>query len=342
LFNDNHFYFRLKRKYITLIGDLFDNINLIRTEKNSNTELERIKIPIIYGPKEHWVTRLESDPDLYREIGMILPRMSFELKNYTYDPARKQNSLLRVAKEDNPYRVNSQYMGVPFDFHFEVSIYARTIDDANHIVEQILPYFNPDYTVTISPIPELGFLKDIPIILNEVKDEITYESDKKESVRYVYTTLDLTLKGYFYGPISTPKIIRKVIANIFNDPSLKAGNVIRMNMTDGNNGTYKIGDTVYVGERMETCNAAAYVNFWNAETGKLVVGGAHGNGFSPNNVIRAASSNAAYRIESFEATPLKLASIVVEPNPIDAEPTDDYGYTTTITEWPETEYPEEA
>lgn len=340
MLNDEHFYFHLKRKYINIIGNLFNNINLIRYDKAGIVEQERIKIPIVWGPKEHWVTRLESDPDLYREVGMILPRMSFDLKNYTYDAKRKQNALLKIAKEDNPYRVNSQYMGVPYDFHFEVYIYAKTIDDANHIVEQILPYFNPDYTVTITPIPELGFLKDIPIVLNDVKDEIIYEGDKKTDVRYVYITLDLTLKGYLYGPTSTPKIIRKVIANIFNDPSLVKGNVIRMNMADGNHGDYKVGDTVYVGNSMQTANAAAYVNHWNPATQKLVIGGAHG-WFNQNNIVRAASSNAAYRIESFEAKPLKLSEIVITPDPIDAQPEDDYGYTTTITEWPETEYPPE-
>jgi hypothetical protein len=339
MLNDNHFYFKLKRKYCTIIGNLFNNINLFRYDANGS-EIERIKVPIVYGPKDKFVTRLESDPDLYREVGMILPRMSFELKSQTYDASRKQNSLLRVAAADNPYRVNSQYMGVPYDFQFEVGIYTKTIDDANHILEQILPYFNPDYTVTITPIPELSFLKDIPVILNGVREDIQYEGEKKDQVRYVYTYLDLTLKGYLYGPYSTPKIIRKVIANIFNDPSLRRGNVIRINMTDGNNGTYKIGDTVYVGERMETANAAAYVNFWDQESGKLVIGGVHG-WFNQNNVVKAASSNASYRIESFEARPLKLASIVVEPDPIDAEPEDDYGYTTTITEWPQTEYPEE-
>lgn len=313
------------------MGNMFDNITLIRYDA-SDVETHRIKVPIVYGPKDKFVTRIESDPDLLRDVGMILPRMSFELVNFSYDASRKQNSLLRVAKGDNASRVSSGYMGVPYDFNFELNIYAKNIDDGNHIMEQILPYFNPDYTVTITPVEELGFLKDIPIILNDVKQNIQYEGTY-DSVRYVNFTLTFTLKGYFFGPISTPKIIRKAIANIFNDPSLVRGNVIRINTSGGNNGTFQIRDTIYQGTNYQTATAYGFVNDWNKDTGRLVIGGAQGN-FNVNNTIRALSTNATYNIASFDATPLKLVEITVQPNPIDAEPEDDYGYTTTILEYP--------
>ena len=330
MLSDAHFYYKLLRKYVIIIGNMFDNITVVKLDSN-NIELKRIKVPLVYGPKEKFVTRFESDPNLLREVGIILPRMSFELKNYTYDASRKQNSLLRVAKGDTASRVSSGYMGVPYDFNFELNIYTTTIDDSNHIIEQILPYFNPDYTVTVTPIAELGFLKDIPILLNGVQQNIEYEGNY-DSIRYVTATLSLSLKGYFFGPISTPKIIRKSIANIFNDPSLVRGNVIRMNLNASGNGNFQVGDTIYQGTKYETATAYGFVNSWSSDNLKLVVGGAQGN-FEANSTIRGLSTNAVYEIASFDATPLKLVQITVEPDPITAEPDDDYGYSTTIEEF---------
>lgn len=323
------------RKYIVIFGNMFNNIIVVHNEADNATEIQRIKVPIIYGPKENWLTRLQSDPDLLRETGLILPRLSYELKSITRDAQRQQNTLLRIAKGDSASRVMSQYMGSPYDFTFELSLYARTIDDANQILEQILPYFNPDYTVTMDIIPELGFLKDVPIILNSVNPDIQYEG-KEDAVRYVNWTLEFTLKGYFFGPYTQPKIIRKVFANIWNDPSLVRGHVIKMNLVDGNHGNFMEEDTVYYGDRLNTAKAFGYVNNWNPATGVLTVGGAQGE-FRENTIIHAASSNATYRIESFDATPLKLVEIKIEPDPITANPDDDFGYTTTIKEWPETE-----
>jgi len=316
------------------MGNMLNNINIVRYEKDSDIEIQRFKVPVTYGPKDKFVTRFESDPDLLKETQINLPRISFELTKIEYDPVRQQNPLARNAKGNSTTTAKSTFMGTPYDFMFEVNLYAKTIDDGNHIIEQILPYFNPDYTVTVTPIAELGFLKDIPIILTSNNQNIQYEGGF-DTVRYVYWTLTFTLKGYLFGPISTPKIIRKSIANIFNDPSLVAGYVIRMNMDAGNNGTFKISDTVYQGSNYQTANAYGTVLTWDPNLDKLVIGGAQGR-FSVNNTIRALNTNAAYTLESFDSTPLKLASITVEPNPITAEPEDDFGYTVSITEFPET------
>ena len=307
---------------------------MIRTTTDTNVEIQRIKVPITYAPKEKYVTRMESDPDLMRAVQVILPRMSFEITGVTYDPARKQNSLLKIAKGDTTSRVATQYMGVPYDINFQLTIYARNIDDGAHILEQILPYFHPDYTPTIEPIPQLGFLKDIPIILDTVNPTVQYEGGW-DSVRYVYWTLDFSLKGYFWGPVSTPKIIRKSIANIFNDPSLITGYVIRINTGTGN-GTFQIQDTVYQGDNYQTANAFGVVVDWNEQNDRLVIGGAQGQWYV-NNTVRGVSTNASYTIASFDASPLKLTQITVEPDPIDAEPDSDYGYTTSVIEWPLTE-----
>jgi hypothetical protein len=224
-------------------------------------------------------------------------------------------------------------MAVPYDLTFELSLYTRNIDDGNQIIEQILPYFGPDYTVTIDPVSSLGVLKDIPIILNSVTNNIEHEGNF-DAVRFITWTLTFTMKAYFYGPVTNPKIIRKVIANIFNDPSLQAGYVTRINLESGNNGTFQQDDIAYQGNSYETANAYGVVLSWSANTGKIALGAVQGQ-FKIDNTIRALSSNARYQIQSFDVSPLKLSKIVIQPDPIDAEPSEDYGYNIQIEEWPE-------
>jgi len=337
MLNNQYFYYQLTRKYVILFGNMFNNISLIRKNKTSGVEIERFKVPIIYAPKEKYYARLQSDPDLQRELQISLPRMSFEMMSISYDPSRKQNSLLRTSKADTATGASSQYMGVPYDLNFELNLYTRNIDDGTHIIEQILPYFNPDYTVSINSIPEMGFLKDIPIILNTVSNSIEHEGNF-DAVRFVTWKLDFTIKANYYGPISTPKIIRKVDVNIYNDPSVKAGYITRINLSNSNNGTFKLDDIIYQGNNYQTATAYGKVISWDRNLMYLTVGETQGQ-FKVNNTIRAVSTNATYNIASFDATPLKLVNIHTVPNPIDAEPTDDFGYTTTIVEWPGTNQP---
>ena len=335
MLSNSYFYYRLTRKYVTLFGNMFNNITLKRINRDTNVEIERFKIPVSYGPKEKYFARLRQDPDLQRPIQVVLPRMSFELLGITYDSTRKQNTMLRQAKANTSTSAASSYMGVPYDLSFELQIYTRNVDDGTHIVEQILPYFTPDYTSTINMIPEIGFLKDVPIILNSVTNQIEYEGSF-DAVRYVTWTLTFTMKAYYFGPISQPKIIRKVIANINNDPTLQSGYITRVNVSQGNNGTFKTDDIAYQGETYDTARAYGVVTKWNANTAKLTLAGVQGQ-FRVDEKIRAVSSNAVYTLESFEVTPLKLATITIEPDPIDAQPDDDYGYSVSVKEWPETD-----
>ena len=337
MLSNAYFYHQLTRKYVILFGNMFNNILIKRVNKNTGVEIERFKVPIVYAPKEKYYARLRADPDLERPIQVVLPRMSFELVGFTYDASRKQNSLLRSGVAANTAtRGATQYMGVPYDLSFDLQIYARNVDDGTHIIEQILPYFNPDYTVTVNTVPALGFLKDVPIILNTVSNVIEHEGNF-DAVRFVSWTLNFTMKANYYGPVQTPKIIRKVLANIYNDPSLKAGNIVRVNVSNpAANGDFKIDDIVYQGTNYNTADAYGFVLEWNRLGNKLVLGGTQGQ-FKVNNTIRAASTNAVSTINSFDASPIKLVEIKVEPDPIDAEPTEDFGYDITITEWPETE-----
>ncbi len=315
---------------------MFNNILILRKNSNTGIELERFRVPIVYAPKEKYFARLRADPDLNRPIQAILPRMSFELVGFNYDSTRKQNSLLRNPKANNASQVDSQYMGVPYDLSFELQIYARNVDDGTHIVEQVLPYFNPDYTVTIDSVPEMGFLKDVPIILNSVSNVIEHEGNF-DAVRYVSWTLNFTMKAHYYGPVTPSKIIRKSITNIKADPGLYRGQIVKMKVSEeSGNGTIKIDDTIYQGENYTTARAYGTVLRWSSNTGHLVIGGTQGTFVTGSADIRTLNSDAVWQIDSFDTDPITYAEITIEPDPLDALANSDYGYTTTIVEFPDT------
>ena len=328
-----HYYHQLTRKAVVLFGRLFDDISIIRKNDQTGKEVNRFLVPIIYSPKEKMVTRVFSDPELTRQLQALLPRMSFEISGLTYDASRKQNSLLKASKPvTGGSTASSAYMGAPYDLNFQLNVYARNIDDGTHIIEQILPFFNPDFTVSASMVPDLGFIKDIPVILNNVTNNIEYEGNY-DSVRYVYWTLNFTMKLHYYGPITTPKIIRTVYANIHNNENLNPSYITKMLLTNAN-GTFKLEDTIYQGSSIHTATAQGIVLSFREDTGLLTLGATQGS-FVVNNNIHAVSTNANAVLSSFYNPPSKMVEIKIEPNPIDVEIGDDYGYTTTITEWPD-------
>ena len=310
---------------------MFNRIQLVRYDTNSN-ELERVIVPIQYATKEKYVNRLNEDPTLNKSTAITLPRMSFELIAINYAPDRKQTTTQRLYKK-NTSGSYAEYQGVPYDLNFELNIYARNIDDGNQIIEQILPYFTPDLSFTYDMVPNMDIKRDITTVLDSVNQQVDYEGGF-DSVRSVYWTLTFTMRAEFWGPVASSKIIKKVTTNIFNDPSLYRGYITTINTNSGN-GTFKIDDLVYQGDTYARSDAYGYVQYWSANTGKLVIGATQGQ-FRTNNTIHALSTNATYNIASFDASPLKLASIVVQPNPLTANVDDDYGYTTTITEYPST------
>lgn len=260
--------------------------------------------------------------------------MSYELIAMNYAADRKQVTTQKLFNRTASTGAYSEYQSVPYDLNFEMTLYSRNIDDANQIMEQILPYFTPDLVFTYDLVPHMSIKRDIAVVLDSVNQSYEYEGGF-DSVRFVYTTFTFTMRAEFWGPVTNPKIIRKVITNIFNDPSLYRGYITKINTNNGNNGTFKIDDLVYQGDNYQVATAYGQVTQWSANTGKLILGATQGN-FQVNNRIRAVSTNASYNIASFDASPIKLAEIVIDPDPITALPNSDFGYTTTITEYPGT------
>ena len=206
-------------------GTIFNNINIRRLDSSGNP-LQAIRVPLSYAPKEKFIARLDQQSDLTgtdSKVALTLPRMSFDITGYAYDPTRKlnKNQKISVAKNtsgDNK-RVNTQFSPVPYDVSFDLNIYTATSDDGLQIIEQILPYFQPDYTVTmIMDRTYMDTKRDIPFILESVDYEDSYTGALTDRRRIIYT-IKFTAKIYLYGPITTSAIIRNAEADMYSNTS---------------------------------------------------------------------------------------------------------------------------
>jgi hypothetical protein len=210
------FYHGLIRKYVALFGTLFNDIYINRPDQEKNVT-HTIKVPISYGPREKTLARALGDPDLNKMPAIQLPRMSFELLDLSYASSRKLNTLGKRYKVDSgsPDELKYQYNPVPYDFRFTLSIMVKNADDGTRIVEQILPYFTPEWTTTVHLVPEMGIVMDIPVVLSDVSVSDDYESNF-ETRRAIIWTLTFTLKGYLFGPVRRGSVIKFTETNIFN------------------------------------------------------------------------------------------------------------------------------
>ena len=206
------FYHETMRKVIISFGTLFNNINLVR-KNNSGTVTQTMKVPLAYGPKQKWLSRLDADANLNTKVAITLPRLGFEIQNLAYDPARKLNRVQKFKKvktaSDDSNKLDSQFMPVPYNLDMELYAMAKNSDDALQIIEQIVPFFQPDYTLTINDMADMGVKRDIPIVLNSISYEDSYRGDYAERRAIIYT-LAFTSKFYLYGPVTSAKVIKTV------------------------------------------------------------------------------------------------------------------------------------
>jgi len=199
-------YFSTTRKYITMFGRIFSHIQITRTISSNRTQL--ITVPLTYAAKEKMLTRVSADSSIDKQAAIILPMMSFEMSGIRYDGSRKLPTVNRYAGiSTDKNKLEYQYNPVPYNLDMKLYVYVKNNEDGTKIIEQILPFFTPDWTVTAELVPELGIKPDIPIILNDVTFEDTYDGDFKER-RAIIWTLDFTIKGYFYGPVRKAAIIK--------------------------------------------------------------------------------------------------------------------------------------
>lgn len=213
MLGNNHFYNRTIRKIVVAFGTLFNDIQLVRYNKAGTIDYEKIKVPLSFGPKEKYITRLTSDPSLTKSIATSLPRMSFDMDGLSYDSSRKHITLQNnFAANTVSGGYNSQYAPVPYSFDFSLTIYVRNIEDGTQILEQILPFFTPDYTVTVDFIHNMGRKYDMPIILNSVSPSVDYEGDMM-TTRMVMWNLSFTVKAYIFPPVKDAKLITTANTN---------------------------------------------------------------------------------------------------------------------------------
>jgi len=253
----NYFYHQRIRKAVASFGSLFDSIYVVRQNSSGET-ISQVKVPLSYAPKRNYLERINQSlngEEQERMVAIKLPRMSFEIMGMNFDPNRqlnKMNVLSKASTSSTDIR-NKVRQPVPYTLNFQLSVYAKSQDDALQIVEQILPTFNPKYSLTIIPFSKYTDIKeDVPITLNSVSMEDSYEGPLDQRRTIIYT-LDFTMNVNFYGGIDgTGEIIREV----------------------------------------------------NTDLG-LISG----------------------------STETDLEKITVVPDPLSAEPEDDYGFTTTITEY---------
>jgi len=194
-----YFYHQTSRKMVVAFGSLFNNIEVRRTD-SSDAVTEVIKIPLSYGPKDKMLVRISQDPSLNPKVALTVPRMGFELTSMTYDGARKLNTMGRNVKKGTT-GLKKQYNPVPYNWDFSLYVFVKNAEDGTQILEQILPFFTPDFTVTMTLISGMTVKMDIPLVLNSVTSEDSYEGDFATR-RSIIWTLSFLMKGFLYPSIT--------------------------------------------------------------------------------------------------------------------------------------------
>src|SRR6056300_440955 len=202
----NRFYHETTRRYVAMFGTLFNDI-VIERKDNQKQLIQKMKVPIHYAPMQKVLARLEGDPSL-NAPAMTLPRMSFEIVNMNFSPERKLTSLTRNNYQSSDANSKiSQFVPAPYDLEFQLNIMVKYQEDGTKILEQILPFFKPDVTVSVQLIDDMELQVDVPIILNNVVMDDQYEGDflTRRSLTY---TLGFTVRGYYFGPMTNRKVIK--------------------------------------------------------------------------------------------------------------------------------------
>ena len=232
MFGD-HFYHKQIRNTVIAFGTIFNNVNIKRTDSSGNP-LQTLRVPLSYSPKEKFLARLDAQQDLTGDdskVAITLPRMSFEITGYNYDGTRKLNKnqkLGRVTTNADTTKLNTQYSPVPYNVNFSLNVFVANSDDGLQIIEQILPFFQPDYTVTmILDNTYMDTKRDIPFVLENVSYDDSYTGTLTSLRRIIYT-LQFTAKIYLYGPISQSAVIKKVSADLYSDTGSNSPRVERV------------------------------------------------------------------------------------------------------------------
>ena len=211
----NTFYFSLIRKYVVLFGTLFNSIHIPRYSANGQID-QLVAVPVLVGDKDKTLARVFADPTAGRTSAITLPRMSFQLAGIEYDKDRKLNPVENYTIQDtaNTNNYKQQFNPVPYNLNFQLFVYAKEYEDGTKIIEQIVPFFTPEFTVRAELIPDMGIQANLPIVLQQsVTTEDNFDQGNIWDRRAIIWTLNFVMKAYFYGPIHDVGLIKFVIVN---------------------------------------------------------------------------------------------------------------------------------
>ena len=209
-----YFYHEILRKTIIAFGTLFNNIN-IKHKKADGTILDDIKVGLSYGPQQKYLAKIQEQSQLSKPVAITLPRMAFEMMGIQYDPSRKTGVTQTFkVKDTTDDKMKKVYMPVPYNINFELNIFSKLNDDALQIIEQIMPYFQPSFTLTVDLVEAIGEKRDIPVILDNISFQDDYEGSFEVRRALIYT-LQFTAKTYLFGPVAKTSdgLIKKVIVD---------------------------------------------------------------------------------------------------------------------------------
>jgi hypothetical protein len=288
-----HFYHETVKRSVSIFGTLFNNITIKKT-KSDGTVLSQQIVPISYGPKQKWLERLSEEADLSdgNRSAISLPRMAFEIAGFEYDATRQQNKLIRSQKstlETGDVKRSFQYAPAPYTINFTLSILAKQANDGLQIIEQILPYFQPEYNVTMKMVDSMSEVRDVPITLNSVAMEDTYEGGFDER-RVIEHTLEFSMKIYFFGPVYEGTIIKNVIERDYINTDTGGFTTTQIN-SSGLIKEVKHYEPAFA-EVANAVSSSTAVTFASAINSKISVGDeVFGTGATPNPTISAVASN---------------------------------------------------
>lgn len=328
---------RMMRKLVIGFGELFNNMALVRYNTDG-TENQRVKVPIVYAPKEKYITRLLDDPELSKKIQINLPRMSYDILSMDYDSSRKQATTAKTVAPSGTTNTGLYTNSpVPYNFKFELYLYVRNIEDGTQIIETILPYFQPDYTIKLNMVPEMGITREVPITLNNIDYHIDAEGDRDSKTRIIIWTLSFTVKAFLYGPVIEQNLITNSQPNSANGGvyiNFVANDVYEGSeaefYVDTNNGfgTYESGEIVYQGYSLESATARGKLKFYDNSSGTLHVTNINGYFRNGENVI-GQDSLAQYIMEDYSLPERTMGIMRIGALPNTAMANSNFAYNVT-------------
>ena len=211
-----YYYHEIIRKTIVSFGTLFNDIHIHHKNDSDNT-ISDMKVGLSYGPSQKFLAKIQQQAELSKSVAITLPRMSFEMIGIQYDPTRKTGITQTFKACDDGGNVKKVYMPVHYNITFELNIFSKLNDDVLQIIEQILPFFQPSFNLTIDLVDSIGEKRDVPIVLDSIDFQDDYEGDFATRRALIYT-LRFTAKTHLFGPIadSTDGLIRKVQVDMYS------------------------------------------------------------------------------------------------------------------------------